>query len=469
MRSPRRWGILIAIAALLTCAAPASADTTKVITGHIASDRPDWLYLPVQIPAGTRQISVHYSYNKVSGNALDIGIFDSDGIGLGNNAGFRGWSGGARDSFTISAADATPGYRPGPIEPGTWNIILGPYQVAAAGIDYRVDVTLTSGPVGPHFVPHPPRSSVPGTGRGWYRGDLHLHSVHSDGQYTQDNLADGAKAAGLDYYVSTEHNTPTANSVLGLYQRPGLLAIPGEEVTTRGGHWGAIGIPPGAWIDWRYRPEDGVFPFFTGQVHHYGGLAVANHPFCPLKGCLWTFGYDDVDLIEVWNGPWTSYDDERTLQGWDADLRAGRYHPIVGASDAHRSPDKIGLPQTVVRARSLSRSRVLAGLSAGHSYVAESSAVSLRMRAKAGFRSVGIGRTLRIPRGRQAFLRLRVLGAPGTTATFHTQAGQTATATIGSANVKVRIPIPAGSQWIRAEVRRPDGTMVALTNPIFLR
>jgi hypothetical protein len=58
------------------------------------------------VPAGER------------GNALDIGMFDDSGIGLGNARGFRGWSGGARTSFAISATDATPGYLPGPVHAG---------------------------------------------------------------------------------------------------------------------------------------------------------------------------------------------------------------------------------------------------------------------------------------------------------------------------------------------------------------
>ena len=44
---------------------------------------------------------------------------------LGNEKGFRGWSGGARSEFTISRSGATPGYIPGEIEPGDWNIIFG--------------------------------------------------------------------------------------------------------------------------------------------------------------------------------------------------------------------------------------------------------------------------------------------------------------------------------------------------------
>jgi hypothetical protein len=95
---------------------------------------------------------------RVRGNALDIGVFSPAGVQLGNQRGFRGWSGGFRDRFTISAAAATPGYLPGPIEPGRWHLILGPYTVAAQGLTYTVGVTLRFG------RPRPGLRAQPGAG-----------------------------------------------------------------------------------------------------------------------------------------------------------------------------------------------------------------------------------------------------------------------------------------------------------------
>ncbi|HYJ69654.1 MAG TPA: hypothetical protein VEX15_18530 [Nocardioidaceae bacterium] len=140
--------------------------------------------MPIEIPDGVRQIEVRYSYDKpetlpgVVGNVLDIGIFDPSGAGLGNARGFRGYSGGARSSFSISRSEATPGY----VEPGRWHVLLGPYTIAPQGMDWRIEVTLTFGSPGPVFEPVRAPTSVPGTGPSWYRGDLHLHTVHSDGK-----------------------------------------------------------------------------------------------------------------------------------------------------------------------------------------------------------------------------------------------------------------------------------------------
>src|SRR5204862_113567 len=72
-------------------------------------------------------------------------------------------------------------------------------------------------------APAPPALAVPGAGPGWYRGDLHLHSVHSDGGRDLDELAAAARVAKLDFIVSTEHNTNSANRVWGAHEPDGLL------------------------------------------------------------------------------------------------------------------------------------------------------------------------------------------------------------------------------------------------------
>lgn len=121
---------------------------TRLPTNRCGSDG---VYLPVEVPAGVNKISVSYSYSKPTvtpgllSNACDIGVFDEKGADLAGK-GFRGWSGGFRTEFFISAAETTPGYLPGPVGKGTWNIALGPYQVAEQGMDYTVSVTLDYGP-----------------------------------------------------------------------------------------------------------------------------------------------------------------------------------------------------------------------------------------------------------------------------------------------------------------------------------
>ena len=257
------------------------------LRGTIRPGGPDWVYLPVEVPAGVGELAVRYRYDRpatppgVPGNALDLGVFDE--------AGFRGWSGGARDGFAVGEAAATPGYLPGPVDAGTWQVVLGPYTVAPQGLRWEVEVTLGAGPPGPGFVPDPTPARAGGRGRAWYRGDLHTHTVHSDGRRTLAGLAADARAAGLDFIASTEHNTPSASLGWGGHAGPDLLVIDGQEVTTRDGHWLALGLPPGAVVDWRYRAADGGLGRALAGLRDRGGLAVAAHPFCPFPGGGWGF------------------------------------------------------------------------------------------------------------------------------------------------------------------------------------
>jgi len=408
---------------------------------------------------------------------LDLGIFGPAGHDLGNAAGFRGWSGGARDRFEISSAYATPGYLAGPIEPGPWAVALGPVVLSPWGMAWEAQVTLERGP----SASRPPESEavqpIPitsATGARWYRGDLHLHTVHSDGERHPEELASAARAGGLDFIVSTEHNTNSANRVWPACHTSGLLVIPGEEVTTRHGHWLAVGLPPGAWVDWRYGPSDGVFPRFVAEVRDGGGLVVAAHPSVPLPGAAWEFGFDDVDALEVWNGRW-NLDDEFSLRTWQRLLRQGRHLTAVGGSDSHGEHQQVGLPQTVVHAEELSTPAIIDGLRGGRSYLARSSDVALELTAScpSGDGVAGPGQTLRVPCDGRVTVTAVISGAAGADVALITAEGRVRRATVGSDRARVQWELDAGAaRFARLEIReaqrRPLGSMVALTNPIWL-
>jgi hypothetical protein len=439
--------------------------------GVIRPGGPDWVYLPVEVPPGVGELGVRYRYDRpptppgVPGNVLDLGVFDERGTGP---EGFRGWSGGARDGFAISGSGATPGYLPGPVNPGTWQVVLGPYTVAPQGLAWEVEVSLTAGPPGPAFVPDPAPERAAGRGRAWYRGDLHTHSVHSDGRRTPAQLATEARAAGLDFVASTEHNTPSASLGWGAHAGPDLLVLDGQEVTTRDGHWLALGLAPGALVDWRYRAADGVLGGVLAGLRARGGLAVAAHPFCPFPGCAWRFGYQGVDAVEVWNGPWTP-DDEAALAVWDGLLASGgRPLPAVAGSDAHGPADRVGHPHTVVLADGLDRRSLLAGLAAGRCWMAASATVGLELEAAAAGRVAGIGGRLDVPPGQEVAVRLRVEGAAGGLARLRGGAGTALEARLAGDDETVEwTTTAAAGAWVRAEVRR-DGAMVALANPVRL-
>jgi hypothetical protein len=462
-------GAGLATTAALTTFEPAAAGTavTKVFKGRFrgTDDLADWHYLPFHVPKGVHRISVGYTYEpKPTGVGTTLDVVD---IGIFGPTGFRGWSGGARREFALGHRSATPGYLAGPIQPGRWRVALGPYQITPTGTPYEVRVTLHFGKGGGRFVPRPAPTSVPGTGRGWYRGDLHVHTVHSDGAQTQADVLAYARAAGLDFIGSSDHNTDSAQRTWGRYVDDDFLVIVGEEVTTRTGHWLAMGLPAGTWIDWRYRPEDERLARFTQQVRDLGGLSVAAHPNQAGTGIAWGFSFDDVDAIEVWNGPWGS-DDQSAVARWHSLLSRGTFRPAVGNSDTHKREQTIGLAQTVVRAESLSTEAVLAGYRAGHSWIAESASVDLGFTATLGAVTGECGDHVPSEAGQEVAVQLRVTGVDGCVATLigpGTATYGTAAAVDGA--ITLDATVPGGTAFVRAEVRRGTA-MVALTNPIFL-
>jgi hypothetical protein len=460
----------VSTAAVLTFEpAVAGTTTTKRFTGSFSSSDQlaDWYYLPFRVPAGVRRISVSYTYRPTQVGPTTLNVVD---IGIFGPTGFRGWSGGARREFSLGSHSATPGYLAGPVQPGRWRVALGPYQITATGTPYEVVVTLHHGEPAKPFRPKPAPTAVAGTGQGWYRGDLHVHTVHSDGSQTQAEVLADARAAGLDFIGSSEHNTDSAQLTWGRYVDDDFLVIPGEEVTTRTGHWLATGLPAGTWIDWRYRPEDDRLATYTQQVRDAGGIAIAAHPFQAGTGIGWGFGTDftEVDAVEVWNGPWGS-DDDRTVTRWHELLTAGTFKPAVGNSDSHNHGQTIGLAQTVVRAESLSVDALVTGYRLGHSWIAESSAVDLRFTATLDDVSGECGDRVPSGTGQDVAVHLEATGVDGCVATLlgPGTANVLGTAAATGGAITLDAAVPGGTAFVRAEIRRGTA-MVALTNPIFL-
>jgi len=287
-----------------------------------------WQYLPVEVPPGSCGLRVELEYDS-SGAILDLGCIGP--------AGFRGWSGGARRSFVIAADAATPGYLPGELEPGTWQVVLGLHRVAPGGTEYRVvtEVTSTPGVLRPASVPDPraPLDERPagrelpaGAGRRWLAGDLHAHTVHSDGVMTVPELARFAVGQGLDFLAITDHNTTSHHAELpAAAAAHGITLLPGQEVTTQDGHAGALGDLP--WIDFR-APADS----WLETAEQGGGLLSVNHP---IGGHVsWTIPMKRrPPLIEVWHWSWLDKHWTTPLgwwMAWDPDAIP------VGGSDWHR-------------------------------------------------------------------------------------------------------------------------------------
>src|ERR1022692_864889 len=322
-----------------------------------------WQYLPFDVPPGASALRVELDYDATAA-VLDLGCFGP--------AGFRGWSGGARRSFVITARSATPGYLPGELEPGTWLAVLGLHRIPAAGIGYAVSAEVTSQPgqsvPGTRNEPVPPvadrlgRRDLPASaGMRWLAGDLHAHTVHSDGVLTVPELARFAVERGLDFLAVTDHNTISHHAELpGAAAAHGITLIPGQEVTTEQGHANALGDI--GWVDFREPPDE-----WLASTERAGGLLSVNHPYGGQVS--WTAPMTRrPPLLEVWHWSWLDPHWTTPMAWWLA------WHPAaiaVGGSDWHRpgSDALPGSPTTWVLSESADPDAVLGGLAAGRAAI----------------------------------------------------------------------------------------------------
>jgi hypothetical protein len=280
-------------------------------------------YVPVELPPGGRALTVTLEYDR-SAAVLDLGCLDPDGA-------FRGWSGAARETFTITERWATPGYLPGPMPDGAWQVMMGLHRVPPEGIGWRLTVSTAAPPPPQPEAPHgpvapqrPARRLPAPPGHRWLAGDLHTHSVHSDGVHTVPELARLGMAAGLDFLAITDHNTTSHHPLLAA--ESGILLVPGQEVTTDRGHVNAYGDI--GWVDFRAPADE-----WLSTVEERGGLLSVNHPLA--ADCAWLHPLAArPPLVELWHSGWW----DRT---WTAPLAwLLAFHPDavpVGGSDFHAS------------------------------------------------------------------------------------------------------------------------------------
>jgi hypothetical protein len=451
-------------------APPAAVPERRTIRLHYGPAEPDrgrYQYVPVTIAAGTTRLEIAYRYDKADGaNAVDLGLFEPGPLTLGTRA-LRGWSGGARDRALVAVGEATPGYWPGALPAGEWHVALGLYKVAPAGVEVELTVETSPASAGPPPGLGPRPREPLRQGEAWYGGDLHVHTLHSDGSQTASAVAAAAREAGLDFIAITDHNNTTHQ--LEAFAAPDLLVITGEEVTTPGGHANVWGM--GGWrdeIDFRVLPGPGAITPIADAAKARGALFSINHPVLECAGCSWEHGVPaGVDAVEVWNGPFGPQ--LPAIAFWDRLLRQGRRVTAVGSSDWHRSPAPLGRGSVRVRAPELSAAAILRAVRAGHVVVmGDVRTAPPILTARAGAATAAGGDTLRLRVGEAVEVEVAAPALAGGRVEL-IRDGQPA----GDAPLTPGAPArfrfdAAASGYARAQVRAADGSLVALTNPVYL-
>lgn len=307
--------------------------------------------VPFQMLDHMERLEVSYSYQRWNrkvyengdecrseDNIVDIGLFDERGN-------LRGASGSARQSFFISENEATPGYLKGALHAGKWAVFLGACKIQGDGCKVKI-----------HFGFKMKQKVL-------LKGDLHLHSVHSDGECEVADLLRMASLQKLDYVFLTDHNTYAQNEEIP--QANGLVALPGMEWTHYKGHSNFLGVM--APVRNTLSNDLQTTVQIMSAARKNGAVVVLNHPFS--RDLPWAWGPNvPFDAVEIWNGPDADYN---AIRWWNERLSEGERIPIVGGSDFHRlgTPRMIGTPTTFLYCSSCGKSDILDAIRKGHAFI----------------------------------------------------------------------------------------------------
>jgi hypothetical protein len=316
----------------------------------------EYFTLPFSMPDDVESLALSYRYprhleietgtanfrGRQEANIIDLGLIAPDGRQVGA-------SGSDKLDIIVREVDATPGYTPWSMTPGEWQILVGAYMVALEGVSVTYEITFTQ------------------KHRRLVKGDLHTHTLASDGVHTVEELGWKALRNGLDYVAITDHNQMISREALPCIQ--GVTLIPGVEWTHYQGHASFLGVD---------RPYDAPFATNTldetrqrfESARERGALIIANHPF--EEGCEFRYDLQDLpfDCLEIWNGP-MRISNLQAVGLWQSLLVSGRKIPACGGSDYHRDTPFIflGGPTTCIYTMSQGPSDILSALKNGHAFI----------------------------------------------------------------------------------------------------
>jgi hypothetical protein len=402
-------------------------------------------YMPFDVPAGTTRIDIAIAYNKLEDSCwLDLGLLDPTVTKFPSETGLIGWSGGARDAFFTATDDATPGYLYGLVTPGRWQVLIGlssiPPEGAKGQLTIRVDAT-------PRPVkPQPVRTEPVRKGAGWYKGDLHCHTFHSDADGSPETLHASARQAGLDFLAIADHNTITQRQYFYPASSPDLVFVRATEVSTSAGHANAYGVE--GMVDYRLTVPSDARPL-AEHVHALGGILSVNHdkPTIP-----WRWELPQVDCMEVWQSTWIEWN-WISLARYQHRLAAGLRISAIGGSDWHQpidlkpeGPFVLARPTTVLYLEELSETAVINAIKAGHGYVTEDPS-GPHLSITADGKPMGS-----VVHGAEE-VRAQVRGAAGDRLVWIDASGEVGSAVIGSDDWTATFDAPERiATFIRAEI-----------------
>lgn len=421
------------------------------------------------MPEGATRLAIafHYTPHRAEGqrytNQISLSLFDPNGS--------RGARHNNRDqTLTMTEYTATPGYLAGVLPAGEWQVVVDTHRITAP-VEYTLDIEISKEPVddqSPDWSPSAPLERGPG----WYRGDLHGHTLHSDGSWDVPDFVAFAKRHGLDFVTLTDHNTVSGLRQFDSLTDDDILTMGGMELTTYYGH--ALALGTRQWQEWRVR--DGVTMVDLARaVMQSGALFIIAHPKSEgdpkCTGCDWQYDKmmpGNAPAVEIWNGPWAGdSNNEAALQLFYEWLNAGYRLVATAGTDIHgelrEGITEAGL--NVVYAQARNETAILEAVRAGHLYLSSGPVVEFTAALQSGEGGMmgdrlptGDGEVVATWRGCDPTDEIRLVVDGQVRERLTVRAVE---------NYRVAWPVDARQRWCSLEIRAANGEMKAVTNPIF--
>lgn len=439
------------------------------------------------LPAGCTGLTIHLHFDPLRvadiRNMLTLTLFDPNGF---RGAGHRG---GNSHEVSLSHAQATPGYRPGPLPAGQWTVQIDTHMVMP-GEECSYALSVEMHPTPPQVSQNAPLSFGPPAlaaqrpvlkaTPGWYRGDLHGHTIHSDGSWQASDLVAAAGRLGLDFVTLTDHNTVSSLAEMAALTGPNLLTLVGMELTTFWGH--ALCLGSRQWIDWRVDRAGDEMGQIARRTDRAGELFVIAHPMDKgdptCTGCRWLYPKmmpGPAQLVEVWNEAWWGKDgrsrekNEGSLALYYSWLNAGHRLVATAGSDTHgQAHYDEGPGFNVVYAEALSEPAILEAIAQGHLYLSAGPELRLNATTMAGDMAM-MGDVLPVAPDTEVAVLAHWANCPADAVLHLVVNGQSFHERIIPAQGEdTWLLKPREANWFTLELRSTAGELLALTNPIFV-
>jgi hypothetical protein len=223
-------------------------------------------------------------------------------------------------------------------------------------------------------------------------------------------------------------------------------------------------------VDFRLIPGDERIKDLARSVADRGALFVINHPRSACAGCAWEHSIPPaVGAIEITEASAATRQAQMAL--WDTLLQRGRRIVAVGSSDWHGPDRPIGVASIRVWAAELSEKAILDGVRAGRVVImADGATLPPTVVVRAEGEEARIGDTLTVGRGTATQVEVTTPAVLAGGRVDLVQDGAVVDSAPATLAAPVRFARPVSKDgYVRVHVFASDGTLVAVTNPVYVK